>query len=130
MKQYLLDTVTMIRHFSGKGHIGAKASAILKANGHEDSQFCISVISLMEVMYLAEKNRIKINFQESLHRINESSAYLLVNLDVDILRVAETMVVRELHDRLILATAKWLDIPVLSSDTEFTDIPGIDLIWK
>ena len=129
MKQYLLDTVTLVRHFSGKGYIGAKASAILNADSQADNQFCISVITLMEVMYLAERNRIEINFQESLRRINESAMYLVVNLGVDILRVAENMAVRELHDRLILPTAKWLDVPVLSSDAEFSEIPGIHLIW-
>ena len=68
MKQCLLDTVTLVRHFSGKGYIGAKASAILNADSQADNQFCISVITLMEVMYLAERNRIEINFQESLRR--------------------------------------------------------------
>jgi predicted nucleic acid-binding protein len=35
----------------------------------------------------------------------------------------------ELHDRIILATAKWLDIPIISSDKEFSHIKGIKVIW-
>lgn len=35
----------------------------------------------------------------------------------------------ELHDRMILATAKWLDIPIISSDKKFADVDGIKVIW-
>ncbi len=52
--QYLLDTVTIVRYFSSMGKIGKGARKIL--NNFENS-FIISVISLMEIMYLAEKKR-------------------------------------------------------------------------
>lgn len=50
--QYLLDTVTVVRHFSAMGKIGNEARKILSS---PESSFIISVISLMEIMYLAEK---------------------------------------------------------------------------
>lgn len=127
--QYLLDTVAIIRHFSGKGRIGHTAAAILNAIEARDDLFVISVVSLMEIMYLAEKHRITINFQETLERLETSAKYLIVNLSPEILRVAEAIEFDELHDRLILATARWLDIPILSSDGEFDHIPGITVIW-
>ena len=127
--QYLLDTVTIIRHFSGRGRIGHAAAAILNTIEERDDLFVISVVSLMEIMYLAERHRITINFQETLERLETSAKYLIINLSPEILRVAETIEFYELHDRLILATARWLDIPVLSSDGEFEHIPGITVIW-
>jgi hypothetical protein len=30
---------------------------------------------------------------------------------------------------MILSTAKWLDVPILSSDKRFVNINGIDVIW-
>ncbi|MCP5105732.1 MAG: type II toxin-antitoxin system VapC family toxin [bacterium] len=42
---------------------------------------------------------------------------------------AQSVKFYELHDRLILATAKYLDIPVVSSDTEFKKVEGIEIIW-
>ncbi|MDH4129101.1 MAG: hypothetical protein OEV44_10130 [Spirochaetota bacterium] len=63
---YLLDTVTIIRYFTDTGKIGNKAKEILN---REDYHFVISVISLMEIMYLSEKHRIKIGFTETLNRI-------------------------------------------------------------
>ncbi|KOR32163.1 hypothetical protein TI05_09055 [Achromatium sp. WMS3] len=56
MMQYLLDTVVVIRHFSGTGQIGQAANEILeKFEQTTDIKLIISAISLMEIMYLAEK---------------------------------------------------------------------------
>ncbi len=73
--RYLLDTVALVRHFTGKGKIGKKAARILDALEDEDNndEIVISVISLMEVMYLAEKNRIGIHLTETLDMIASSS---------------------------------------------------------
>ena len=128
--QYLLDTVTVVRHFAGTGKIGRKAACILDSIEESDDVLFISIISLMEIMYLSEKNRITVNLQDTLKRVQNSSKYMIADLDSDILRTAETVNFYELHDRLILATAKWLDIPVISSDKEFKKIREIEVIWN
>lgn len=89
----------------------------------------ISAISLMEVLYLSEKNRIPIDLAGSLERIQASECYAVVDLNAEILKVAETIEFRELHDRLILATAKWFGVAVLSSDREFRQVEGIKVVW-
>ncbi len=100
--QYLLDTVTLIRHFTGKGKIGQAASQVLEAIEVGDDSFFVSVISLMEIMYLAEKNRIEIGLAETLNLLEVSSKYTIINLSPEILRVAETVQFYELHDDLSL----------------------------
>ena len=128
--QYLLDTVTIVRHFTGTGYIGSKAASILDTIEARNDVLIISVISLMEIMYLAEKNRITINLTETLKRLESSSKYMIINLSPEILRVAETVIFPELHDRLLLATAKWLDILIISSDRAFKNVMGIKVLWK
>jgi len=128
--RYLLDTVAIVRHFTGKGKIGGTASHILDSIENNEDEFVISVVSLMEVMYLAEKNRIDISLSETLNLIESSSKYTIANLNPDILRVAENTVFYELHDRLILATAKWLGIKIISSDGRFDGVEGIDVVWN
>jgi predicted nucleic acid-binding protein len=128
--QYLLDTVTIVRHFSGRGKIGAAAAQILDTIEEGDDLLVISVVSLMEIMYLAERHRISINLRETLAKIGASSKYTIINLVPEILQVAESITFPELHDRLILATAKWLDVPIISSDGAFETVSGIEVIWK
>jgi PIN domain nuclease of toxin-antitoxin system len=127
---YLLDTVTLVRHFTAQGKIGKQAAIILDGIEKSNSdKLSISAISLMEIMYLAEKKRIVINLQQTLNLINRSSHYNIVNLTPEILLTVEKIDFYELHDRLILASAKWLDIPVISSDRLFSQVPEITVIW-
>ena len=81
-------------------------------------------------MYLAEKNRIDLNLKETLKKIEQSSLYFIVNLTSQIVEVARNVEFYELHDRMILATAKWLEIPIISSDKKFNNVPNIECIWK
>jgi len=124
--QYLLDTVTLIRHFTETGKLGKKAKEILNFN---DNTFLISIVSLMEILYLSEKRRIDIDLKETLNRIELSSFYSIVNLTPEILKIANDLFFYELHDRLILSTAKWLDIPIISSDKEFEQVKAIQVLW-
>lgn len=127
--RYLLDTVALVRHFTGKGKIGLQAATVLDAMDTEHD-FVVSVISLMEIMHLAEKNRIDITLSETPDTIGSSSRYSVANLNSDILRTAESIPFYELHDRLILATAKWLGIKVISSDGRFTNLADIEVVWE
>ncbi|MBF0278942.1 MAG: hypothetical protein HQM13_14165 [SAR324 cluster bacterium] len=67
---------------------------------------------------------------ETLEEIHSRENYKIIELDDKILKVAQTIQFPELHDRLILATAKWLDVPIISSDGDFHDVEGINAIWK
>lgn len=126
---YLLDTVALIRHFSGMGRIGRKAADVLDRLEAGSDLLLISVISLMEVLYLSEKKRIPVDLAGTLHRVRASECYAVVDLNAEILTVAETISFRELHDRLILATASWFGVAVLSSDHEFQRVGGIEVVW-
>ncbi|RLG30226.1 hypothetical protein DRN98_07545 [Methanosarcinales archaeon] len=124
--QYLLDTVTVIRHFSDSGKIGKKAKKILNSS---QNLFFISVISLMEILYLSEKRRININLRETLYKIEQSSLYTIIDLTPDILKEAEGLNFPDLHDRLILSSTKWLGIPIISSDKQFRKLKTIEVVW-
>jgi len=121
-----LDTVTVIRHFSDSGKIGKKAKKIFNSS---QNLFFISVISLMEILYLSEKRRININLIETLYKIEQSSLYTIIDLTPDILKEAEGLNFPDLHDRLILSSTKWLGIPIISSDKQFRKLKTIEVVW-
>ena len=83
----------------------------------------------MEILYLAEKRRIKINLSQTIERIKSQPSFQIVALTEDILKIAENVHFRELHDRLIIATAKWLKAPIITSDTEMKQLKSIKVIW-
>jgi len=126
----LADTVTVIRHFSDAGKIGKKAYEFI--NGVERGQHhCyVSTVSLVEILYLSEKNRIPIRLGETLGKLNKSENYSIVDLTPEIVGVAEQIQFPDIFDRLIMATARYLGIPVLTSDQDMTNKNVVETIWN
>lgn len=128
--EYVADTVTIIRHFANTGRIGKKAKIILEDTEKGEHHVFISVISLMEIMYLSQKHRIKISLDETLEIINRSLNYSTVDLTPEIVKLAESSACPELHDKLILVTARYLGIPLLTKDKQIQELKEIETIWK
>jgi predicted nucleic acid-binding protein len=128
--QYLLDTNAIIRHFAQVSRLGRRAKDIITQAEKDQHQLFVSIISLMEIMYLAEKNRIPLTLDEILENLNSKKCYSIVEFDVDILKEAANIQFYELHDRLILATAMYLGTPVISSDQAFASVEDIEIIWQ
>ncbi len=59
--QYILDTNAVVRHFANISKIGKSAKKIIEDGEKNKHKLFISIISLMEIMYLAEKKRIPIS---------------------------------------------------------------------
>ena len=125
--EYLLDTVAIVRYFTNSKNIGKKALEILN---NDENQFYVPVMALIEIMYLAERNRIEITFEETIEQIETRHNCQILNITPQIVLEAKGVEFPELHDRLILATAKLLDIPVISSDTHFPGVESITAIWN
>jgi PIN domain nuclease of toxin-antitoxin system len=127
--QYLLDTNAIIRHFTQISKLGKNAKRIIMEGEKNKHRLFVSIISLMEIMYLAEKERIPMNLDEILDALNSKKCYSLVDFNLDVLKEAGNIQFYELHDRLILATAKLLGAPVISSDRKFEIVENIEVIW-
>lgn len=128
--QYLTDTVTLVRHFSKTGKIGKAAKRILEDAEKGQNHIFISVISLVEILYLSEKHRIPLDLDKALDSINYSQNYSVVDLTPEIVKFAASSGCKELHDRLILSTAKYLGVSILTSDQTMKDLSEVPAIWQ
>ncbi len=127
--EYLLDTNAIVRHFAQISKLGKKAKEIISRAEKDQHQLFVSIISLMEIMYLSEKKRIPLTLDEIINDLNKKECYSIVEFDVEILKKAASFHFYELHDRLILATAMVLGMPVISSDKKFDSVEDIEVIW-
>ena len=89
----------------------------------------IPAATLVEILYLSEKNRIPLSLQEVKRKLDEAENYRIVDLGFDIIELAGAIKELETFDRLIVATAKHLGVPILTSDKEIKDKSGIEVIW-
>ena len=128
--EFLADTVAIIRYFTKYGRIGKKAKEIFKSADKGENVIWISVISLVEVMYLAERNKISLDLRELKLSLEGLDNYKIIDLYIDIVLIADKIKDLELHDRLIVASAKYLGISILTSDKKIIDSGEIKVVWQ
>ena len=128
--QYLADTVAIIRHFANVGKIGKAAKLILQDADSGKSAIWISIISIVEILYLSERNKIPLDFEDVRHKLLPLDNFRIVDLDFDIVETANTVQGLELHDRLIVSTSLYLNVPILTSDQIIKDSGQVDVIWE
>ena len=128
--QFLADTVTIVRHFSDSGHLGLQAREAMEGADRKQNIIFISIVSMAEILYLSEKNRIRTNLTKAIEIISRTSNYQITDLNLEVITEAQVVRGLELHDRLIVSTARVLGIPLLTSDKMITESGLVEVIWK
>ena len=82
------------------------------------------------MLYLAEAGRIDVPLQELVSVVSNSSNYEIVPVDAGVVLAAiDVDDVPDLHDRIIVATAVHLGVPILTGDSVIAASRHIDTIW-
>ena len=116
MSNYVTDTQGLVKFMMGKKVINDAAHQAYLSADKGEATIIIPAVVLMEVMYLFEKNRIQIGLLHT-EDLMESRNYQFEPLSFEILKTAsEIDDIPELHDRLIAATARHLDLPLITND--------------
>ncbi|MBI4769893.1 MAG: PIN domain-containing protein [Chloroflexi bacterium] len=129
MATYLADTMAVVRHFTGS-RLGSEAVRIFRETDADRHLMLFSAVTLMEILYLSERQRIEISPAELIHRIKDSSNYDVLSLDADIILTAAGIDdVPELHDRLIAATAKFHGLQLITNDPVLAASKAVTTLW-
>jgi len=116
MADYVADTQALVKFMMGKKVINDKAHQVFLSADKGECTIIIPAIVLMEVLYLFEKNRIEIGLLHT-EDLLKGQNYQFEPLSLEILKTASEITdIPELHDRLIAATARYLDIPIITND--------------
>lgn len=127
MDSFVTDTQALVKFMMGKKVINDRSHQAFLSVDKAESTIIIPAIVLMEVLYLFEKNRIDISLFQT-EDLLKSQNYQFEPLSLQILKTASEITdIPELHDRLIAATARYLDLPLITNDpviraSEFVDI--------
>jgi len=116
MSSYVTDTQGLVKFMMGKKVINDAAHQAYLSADKGEATIIIPAVVMMEIMYLFEKNRIQIGLLQT-EDLMESQNYRFEPLSFEILKTASQIDdIPELHDRLIAATAKHLDLPLITND--------------
>jgi len=118
MDSYVTDTQARVKFMMGKKFINDHSHQAYQSADKGESTIIIPAIVLMEMLYLFEKNRIDVGLLQT-EELFKSQNYQFEPLSFDILKTAaEIDDIPELHDRLIAATARYLDLRLITNDPE------------
>jgi PIN domain nuclease of toxin-antitoxin system len=109
---------------------GPQAARVLQEADAGQHRVFISAITLMEVLYLSEAKRVQVRLDELIEFVMGSANYEIVPVNADVvLASAGVDDVPELHDRILVGTAKWLGVPILTEDRVIRASRHIQTIW-
>jgi len=124
---YVADTHAWIYYLLDK--LPAKSDEIFKSAEHGDIIMFVPTIVICESIYLVESGKVKLNFTSLFSKFEKSNNFIVVPLNFGIVKALPNIALRELHDRIIVATAKLLDMPLVTKDKEIVKSDLIKTIW-
>jgi hypothetical protein len=85
---------------------------------------------LAEAISIFEKKRILFDFKKLFKRIEESGNFVIIPLDYPILqKMLNLKTIPELHDKIIVATAKYIGVPLITKDVTIQNLSSVSAIW-
>lgn len=127
---YVTDTHSFLWFLTRDKRLGSKAREIFRLCDQGMEIIVIPSIVLLECLYICERKKIDLKFKEMVLKIRESFNYLVYPLDEDIVLTCQILTkLEDLHDRVIVATAKLLDIPLITKDKKIINSKLVKTLW-
>ncbi len=109
----VIDTHTLLWFLTDEGKLGSKAQESLE----KAERIYVPTIVLLELLYLLEKVSERAKFSTLLQKIENNNRYIIIAADMAIVNeVLRQKLKLEMHDRIIVATAKILNVPLITKD--------------
>ena len=127
------DTHSALWYLFGDPRLSARAKAFIDDAAASRHSIEISPISLAEIVYLVEKNRIPSSALEDIKAALDNANHVFKEAPftkdvVNVMRKVPRDEVPDLPDRIVAATALYLRVPVLSKDGRIK-ASSVQSIW-
>ena len=133
MIRAVADTHAVIWYIFNDSRLSPVARAVLEQAASAGDQIGVSSISLAEMIYLLERNRIPADILIRLKTALEDSTAVLTEVPFDrevafAMQQVDRAQVPELPDRIVAATAFHLGVPVITRDHKI-QASNISTVW-
>jgi PIN domain nuclease of toxin-antitoxin system len=134
MSAVVADTHAIIWYLRSPEKLSTNALTFLDNALNNSESIFISAISIVEMNYLVEKNRIPANSLEQLLKLIEDPlvSLFVVPLDIPVAKAFTQIprdIVPEMGDRIIAATSLYLGLPLVTKDHKISNLSNIETIW-
>ncbi len=127
---FVADTHALLWWFTSSPRISSKASVIFEKCERGEGVIFIPSIVIAEALSIFDKKRISFDFRNLFKEIKASENFVLIALDYPILeKMVALKEVPELHDKIIVSTAKYLKLPIITKDKILQKLTSVKTIW-
>ena len=117
----VVDTHALIWYLAGDRRLSDSALQYLSQIIHSGDQIAISVISLIEIVYLAEKGRLAADWPQRVFSLIEKrgTPFTKVAVNLQTVKSASALAgsgITDMPDRIIAATSIQLGVPLVTRD--------------
>jgi PIN domain nuclease of toxin-antitoxin system len=127
---FVTDTHALLWWFTESPRLGARAYEIFEKCETGENVIFIPTIVIAEALSIFDKKRVLFDFKRLFKKIVDSDNYILIPLDVPILkRLIDLKDIPELHDKIIVSTAKYLNSLLITKDRTLQKIPHLSTVW-
>jgi PIN domain nuclease of toxin-antitoxin system len=114
---YVVDTHVLIWYFTGSKRLEKKLKEKIDAVRNLGGRLLVPTIVLAEALDIAEKGRVDFDFDVMHQKIVDEPEFEIVGFSPEIFEeVVRLRDVKEIHDRIIAATARFYRVGVLTKD--------------
>ena len=134
MSTIVADTHTIVWYLSKPEKLSQTATQILDKISQSGELIYLSAISIVELQYLIERNRIDLTILDRIIQNTRSTLpsikIIPVTLEISIeMANIDRAIVPDMPDRIIAATALALNLPLVTCDHKIRACPAIQTIW-
>ena len=125
----LLDTHAVLWAAEGDDRLGGSAAGLLK--NLKAGEALISDITLLEIAMLAKKDRIElaVSVEEYLRGIQRNYPPMSISSEIAALAMDLDLPHADPFDRIIVATARHHDLPLLTRDKNISSSGVVRVVW-
>ncbi len=113
---YVLDTHVLIWYFIGSKRLKRKLREKIEEVRNAGGRLLVPTIVLAEALAIAEKGKVEFDFQDMYQLIKNESEFEIISFTPEILEEVLHTQIPEIHDRIIVATAKFYRAGILTKD--------------
>jgi len=134
MKRYVADTHSITWHLSRDRHLSRRARRIFESADEGYVQVLVPSIVLVEAIFLMQRQRISKSQVLQLFELSEdtNANFYVVPLNMAVAEAVSDFglaAIPDMPDRIIAATARALNVPLITVDPIITESELVEVIW-
>ncbi|MCX5810876.1 MAG: type II toxin-antitoxin system VapC family toxin [Proteobacteria bacterium] len=127
---FVTDTHALVWWFVDSPRLSRKVREVFEQCENGEYTIFVPSIVIAEALSIFDNKRISFDFKKLFNMIEESENFVIIPLDYPILlKMVDLKDIPELHDKIIVSTALYLDLPVITKDRTLIKLSPVNTIW-